>query len=176
MRRFFTSILILLMLCAPCYAQEPQPAPDGWVYMAYTYGGINFIVPVDTQLWDLSPSDRSMGIIMIGGNADFTIQLRQFSPEDISVDAFKDKLLKEPTAQVDVNEKDGSTIVCYQNTAASANSELFGIMLEGLDGNTYKISIFTGESEAFDSDAKVWEIAQIIADSVGLQDFSQWPI
>jgi hypothetical protein len=56
------------------------------------------------------------------------------------------------------------------------DSELYGIALTGLDDLFYKISLFTGENGAFDEDAKVWKIAEVLASTVRQRDFSEWKL
>ena len=133
-------------------------------------------MPDDIQFWDLYPYETEMGILFLGGSADYTIQLRRYLPEEFSIEEFKELLLNDPASDVTETERDGVSILSYRNMSPSADSQLFGILLEGLDGNIYKISIFTGESEDFSPEARVWEIAQTIADNVSIMDFSAWPV
>ncbi len=82
----------------------------------------------------------------------------------------------EPSADIRIDERDGKEILIYRNTKPNVHGELFGITMTGMDGNTYKISLFTGESEACDADAPVWKIAEIIAETTNYRDFAEWGI
>ena len=43
-------------------------------------------------------------------------------------------------------------------------------------GRPFKISIFTGMDEDCSAEAPVWDIAEQIADSVEIVDYSGWPV
>lgn len=181
MMKRFTLVLIaaLLMLWLPCALAEDQ-APlldeEGWAYIGYIDGGITFAVPRDYMSMDLSTSDIAQGYVLMGGNADFTMQLRVFPADEMRYDDFKALILQESTAEASTRMDEDSEILVYRNTRPSANSELYGIALTGLDGLLYKISIFTGADDAFGSEAPVWEIAETLGQSVCHQDFSEWGV
>ena len=147
-----------------------------WQYYGYTYGGITFAIPGNSYQYDLSQEYKDAGIVSLIGNEDYMLQLRKFAPDVMSYEQFKAYIQAEPTADVRTEERDGKEILIYRNTNANAYGELFGIAMTGTDGNTYKISLFTGESEAYEADAPVWKIAEIIAATTNYRDFSQWGI
>ena len=147
-----------------------------WQYYGYTYGGITFAIPGNSYQYDLSQEYKDAGIVSLVGNEDYMLQLRKFAPDVMSYEQFKAYIQAEPTADVRTEERDGKEILIYRNTNPNANGELFGIVMTGTDGNTYKISLFTGESEAYEADAPVWEIAEIIVATTNYRDFSQWDI
>lgn len=173
MRKLLLLVLFLSLMSIPACAQEWTMAPDGWVNMAYVYGGIDFIVPEDFETWELYQSEMEMGYILMGANPDFTLQIRGFTPEQITVEAFQEMLEGIPDAEMSLKETETGKILYYQNTAPTSDSELFGIVMDGIDGNIYKISIFTGEDGDCSKEAKVWSIAQAISQSVNIKDFSQ---
>ena len=80
-----------------------------------------------------------------------------------------------PNTQWEVSEERGTPVLCYRNLAATAITELVGVVITGTDGCMYKVSIFTGWDENFAEDAPVWEIAQVVADSLRYEDFSFFP-
>ena len=149
---------------------------DTWQYAGYTFGGITFAIPANSYQLEISQEYREAGIVLLIGNEDYMLQLRKFAPEVITYEQFKTAIQAEPSADVRTEERDGKEILIYRNTNANAYGELFGIAMTGTDGNTYKISLFTGESEAYEEDAPVWKIAEIIAETTNYRDFSQWGI
>ena len=175
MRKTLVCLLALLLLCTSAYAEEPVPAPEGWFFFGYTFGGITYAVPGDYEAWPPSDEEKAAGIITVGGNRDFTIQLRCFPPEAITYDGFVARISAEPTAQMSTRMVGEAEIVFYRNTNPNERSELYGIALTGLDGLLYKISIFTGADGAFGEDARVWEIVDVLAPTVRQMDFSEWP-
>ena len=175
MKKMLYLLLILCLLSSPCLAESIEETPEGWLYLGYTHGGITFLVPDNMETLELTPQEEAAGIILVGYNEDFTLQLRCFTPEALTWDAFQEIILDEPSANVEWLGEE-KNILCYTNTVPNANSELVGIALNGLDGSMYKISIFTGFSEDYSADAPVWEIARTIATSTSQMDFSQWPL
>ena len=175
MKKILICLLALMLLCASAYAEEPLYAEDGWSYFGYSFGGITYAIPNDYEEWPPSAEEKAAGIITIGGNRDFTIQLRCFPPEAITYDGFVELVKNEPTAELSTRTVGDAEIIYYRNTSPSEYSELYGIALTGLDGMLYKISIFTGMDGTFGDDASVWEIAETIASTVRQQDFSDWP-
>lgn len=172
---FLTLVMSLVFLTA--LADLPaQLNPEGWRYLGYTPAGITFLIPDDTQSIQLTAAEKTAGVIFLGMNEDYTVQLRQYQPEEANVAAFKAMLRFTPSAQVEVRDVGGTEVVCYRNTNPTGVSELYGIVLTGTDGCMYKISIFTGVDEDFSEDAAVWEIAAFIADSVSIVDYSDWPV
>lgn len=149
---------------------------EDWYYFGYTYGGVTFVVPTDSYSYPLDDAQKEAGIILVTGNADYTLQLRSFEPEVMTYKDLKQQMKKEITAEVHTEEREGKEVLFYRNKYPTEVSELYGIGLEGLDGKLYKISIFTGEKEEYKKDAVVWKIADIIAKSARNRDFSQWGI
>ena len=149
---------------------------EDWYYFGYTYGGVTFVVPTDSYSYPLDDAQKEAGIILVTGNADYTLQLRSFEPEVMTYKDLKQQMKKEITAEVHTEEREGKEVLFYRNKYPTEVSELYGIGLEGLDGKLYKISIFTGEKEEYKKDAVVWKIADIIAKSARNRDFSQWRI
>ena len=149
---------------------------EDWYYFGYTYGGVTFVVPTDSYSYPLDDAQKEAGIILVTGNADYTLQLRSFEPEVMTYKDLKQQIKKEITAEVHTEEREGKEVLFYRNKYPTEVSELYGIGLEGLDGKLYKISIFTGEKEEYKKDAVVWKIADIIAKSARNRDFSQWGI
>ena len=175
MKKLLVLTLILGLLVFSCAAENADFPPEDWFFIGYTYGGVTFPVPRDTQFYELTPQEQAMGIIVLCFNDDYMLQLRGFAPEALTWESYREKVLAEETALVSyLDEKE--SILCVQNTAPDANTELVGIALNGLDGNLYKVSIFTGADEDFSPDAAVWEIAQTVAAYTSQMDFSTWPL
>lgn len=149
---------------------------DSWYHLGYIYGSVAFAIPNESYQAEVSEEQKAAGILLVYGNDDYCMQLRRFEPAVTSYDDFKNFIQSEPTADVRFEERQGKEILFYRNTNPSAYGELFGIALQGTDGALYKISIFTGESEAYEEDAPVWKIAEIIAGSTTYRDFSEWGI
>ena len=182
MKTLFALVLALSLsasLCLSCASAEEDwtaLTPEGWKYIGYTYGGVTFAVPPDYENFGVNEDYKAAGYVLIGGSRDFTLVLRQFQPDQRDYASFKAIITGEKTAECRVRDDNGSEILTYRNTAPGKDSELYGIALTGLDGLFYKISIFTGDSERFDEDAPVWKIAEVIARSVRIQDFSEWGV
>ena len=182
----FMLVLTVLMLqvCAPAELNLDVTIDENgfisdvedWYYFGYTYGGVTFVVPTDSYSYPLDDAQKEAGIILVTGNADYTLQLRSFEPEVMTYKDLKQQMKKEITAEVHTEEREGKEVLFYRNKYPTEVSELYGIGLEGLDGKLYKISIFTGEKEEYKKDAVVWKIADIIAKSARNRDFSQWRI
>lgn len=175
MKKMFSIILILCLLGFPCLAENFESLPEDWFFMGYTYGGITFPVPRNISFLELSSQQQAAGVVVICYNDDFMLQLRGFSPSEMTWDKFRQRMLGEPTAEVSLLGEN-QDILYVRNTAATATSELANIALKGLDGNLYKISIFTGSDEDASPDARAWEIAQTIAAYTSQMDFSEWPL
>ena len=126
---------------------------EDWYYFGYTYGGVTFVVPTDSYSYPLDDAQKEAGIILVTGNADYTLQLRSFEPEVMTYKDLKQQMKKEITAEVHTEEREGKEVLFYRNKYPTEVSELYGIGLEGLDGKLYKISIFTGEKEEYKKDA-----------------------
>lgn len=173
LKKLLTIIVILVLTALPCFADTIATLPEGWMYAGYTHGGITFPVPADVVPYDLSEQELAMGIVLICYNADFMLQLRRFTPSELTWEQYRELMLGAATAEVRYSGDDPS-ILCVKNTVPSPDSELVGIALNGLDGNLYKISIFTGFDEDCSPDAIVWDIAQIIADYTSQMDFADW--
>ena len=149
---------------------------EGWSYVGSVDGGVTYPVPSDCNWYELFDTEREAGILSLLGNADCKIQLRAFQPEQLTFEDFRATIAAEPTAEITLREEEEGVILCYRNTAPTADGELYSVALTGLDGLLYKISVFTGDSEDFSPEAPVWQIAETIARYVRWQDFSQWPI
>ena len=160
----------------PAFPAEGILTDDTWQYVGYITGGVTFAVPKESCQADLTEKDKSSGILMLLWNDDYTLQLKVFEPEVMTYDRFRERVCSEPSARVSVRTSEGVEILSYRNTIPASYSELFGIVMTGLDGRMYKISVFTGDSESFGDDASVWKIAEIIEKTTRIQDFSEWGI
>ena len=173
-------LLLQLLLCLPALAETAglpeQPNPEGWRYMGYTPAGVTLLIPEDTQSYPLSAAERAAGILFVGANEEYTIQLRRYEPDQMDLAAFRAVLMLGSSAQVETRESGGTEILCYRNPNPTGVSELYGIALTGTDGCMYKISIFTGVDEDCSEDAPVWAIAETIAASVSIVDYTGWPL
>lgn len=169
-------LLAVLSLCVYAEDWSPLLAEDGWSYIGYTYGGVTFAVPNDYMSFTVSASDAARGCVLIGGNADFTLQMRVFQPEEMKYEDFRAKVMQEKNAACETRMDGDSEILSYRNTQPTGISELYGIAMTGLDGLLYKISIFTGNDEDCSEDAQVWKIAEVIGRTARHQDFSEWEI
>lgn len=178
-KRCLAFVLCLMMLISFTAVSEdwtPLLSDDGWRYIGYTYGGVTFAVPADYTSYGLTALQKANGYLIVGGNRDFTLQLRVFEPEVMTYDAFKAIISEEKTAEVSTRMYGETEILTFRNTIPSEVSELYGIVLTGLDGRFYKISIFTGDDELFGEDAPVWEIARVVGETTRIQDFTEWGI
>jgi len=166
---------LLLMLLAAASAEDFVPAelPDGWHFAGWIEGGLSFGVPVDTEIWKCEGEELAQGYIFFGMNDEYTIQLRAYQPWEMTYEDFKAMVENEPSAEVTLRQSGDTEILIYKNTAPGENTELVGIMAEGLDGKLYKLSIFTGTEGDFSAEAPVWEIADVIAGSFSIIDYSQ---
>ena len=175
MKKFLTLMLLLALMAAPCFAQEIVETPEGWVYLGYAPGGVSFLVPDDLESQPLSDKQQEAGVIVVSSNMDCTLTLRCFPPEFLTWEDLLAMVQQEPNVEVTLRGE-AENILCYRNTVPTANVELYGIALTGLDGNLYKLSIFTGVDGDFSEDAPVWDIAEFIAQNSSQVDFSQWPL
>ena len=178
-KRCLAFVLCLMMLISFTAVSEdwtPLLSDDGWSYIGYTYGGVTFAVPANYTSYGLTALQKANGYLIVGGNRDFTLQLRVFEPEVMTYDAFKAIISEEKTAEVSTRMYGETEILTFRNTIPSEVSELYGIVLTGLDGRFYKISIFTGDDELFGEDAPVWEIARVVGETTRIQDFTEWGI
>ena len=184
MKRLLALLVSLLLFTIPCAWGETnldvQVDENGllmdetWIYTGYVEGGVTFAIPAESVGYDVSLRERMAGILLVVGNEDYMLQLRRFPPDAMTFESFRATIEAEPTAESAVFERDGVEILTYRNTRPSVVGELYGIALTGLDGCLYKVSLFTGDSEAFDEEAPVWKISLIIASTCRLQDFSDW--
>ena len=180
--RLLLPLLLLVTSAAPAPSQtnldvrldEGLLIDDSWHYVGELTGGVTFAVPKDCESSELRPEEKAAGILLLYWGEDFTLQLRVFEPAALTYEQFKQRISGEPTAEVRVRMSGGTEILSYRNTRPNANSELYGIVLTGLDGRLYKISLFTGSSESFAPDAPVWKIAEIVEQTAGIRDFSEW--
>ena len=171
---FFAAAALMFTCALAENATGLMTADDGWGYVGYVYGGITFAVPGDYTSFGVSEADAARGCVIIGGNERFTLQVRGFDPDMMKYGDFKAVIQQEASADWSVRMDGDLEILTYRNTRPSAVSELYGIVMTGLDGRLYKISIFTGADEAFGEDAPVWEIAEKIGKTARHQDFSEW--
>ena len=147
---------------------------ESWTYYGYTYGGIGFAVPAECYMYDLTAAEMNAGVILLLGNDDFMLQLRGFEPEQQTYEQFKQKVLETPSAETNIRDINGTEVLTYKNTRATASSELYGIVMTGIDGKMYKVSIFTGDNERFDAEAPVWKIAEIVGATCNVMDYSSF--
>ncbi|MBE5780093.1 MAG: hypothetical protein E7331_12295 [Clostridiales bacterium] len=175
MKKMIVVVLLLCLQVFPCFAESIESLPEDWYFVGYTYGGITFPVPDDVEFFELSEQDKANGIILVCFNQDFTLQLRQFAPSDITWDEFTEIMAGESSADVSYLDE-AKSILHVKNTSPTANSELVSISMNGLDGNMYKISIFTGMDEDCSAGARVWECAQTVSAYTRYMDFSDWPL
>lgn len=175
MRKLIALLLILLLMPA-ALAEETVIQPDGWQYTGYVPGGVTFLVPEDMQSFMLYPAERAAGVLLVGGSMDYTVQLRRFEPDVLTLKTLILSMMQRPEADVRVVMHGDARVLIYRNTAPTADSELCGAAITGLDGCLYKVSVFTGFSEDCSETAPVWEISRIITESLRQEDFSQFPI
>ena len=179
MMRKMLMIVLCMLLCLPALAETAavpaQPNPEGWRYLGYTPAGVTMLIPEDTQSYSLTAAERAAGILFVGANEAYTIQLRRYEPDQMDLAAFR-AMMTFAGAQVETREDGGTQIFSYRNPNPTGTSELFGVALTGTDGCMYKISIFTGVDEDCSDTAPVWEIAEYIAGSVSIVDYSGWPM
>ena len=188
-RPFFGIFLILAVLLAlpakPAAAfastgigagadDEILLSSDGWSYVGHLHSGITFAIPSDSYQGELNESDMRQGMCLHLWNDDYTLVLKCFGHGTEDYEAFKKTILADKTADTAVRDREGTEIFIYRNTTPAAVTELYGIALIGLDGELYKISVFTGDSEKYGPEDPVWEIADTIGKTVRLQDFSEW--
>ena len=67
---------------------------ENWYYFGYTYGGVTFVVPTDSYSYPLDDAQKEAGIILVTGNADYTLQLRSFEPEVMTYKDLKQQMKK----------------------------------------------------------------------------------
>ena len=170
------ALLLLALLPGALTEGELRPAPEGWVNIGWIEGGISLAVPDDFEQSYILPEYADMGIVILGGDADFMLQLRRFAPETLNYAEFLAMVEAQPGAEVSVRMDGEVEIAEYRNTTPDSDSELYGVILTGLDGCLYKVSVFTGDDGAFADDAPVWTIAETLGASVHLVDFSGWGI
>ena len=189
MRLFFSMTMILAALLAlpamPAAADgstgigigeddEILLSRDGWSYVGHTHSGITFAIPSDSYQGELNESDMRQGMCLHLWNDDYTLVLKCFGHGTEDYEAFKKTILADETAETAVRDREGADIFIYRNTTPTAVTELYGIALIGLDGELYKISVFTGDSEKYGPEDPVWEIAETVGKTARLQDFSEW--
>lgn len=172
-------LLAVWLLCLPALAETAavpaQPNPEGWRYLGYTPAGVTMLIPEDTQSYPLTGAEQAAGILFVGANEAYTMQLRRYEPGQMNLTVFS-AMMRYAGARVESRESGGTQILSYINTNPTGTSELCGIALTGTDGCMYKISIFTGTDEDFSADAPVWAIARTIAESVSIVDYTGWPM
>ena len=189
MRKALFAIAICLIAALACTAvaetnlnpafmgEDPEMVVDEtWVYAGWLEGGITWAIPRDSEQWELNDEDAARGVVYFVSDQDYSLQLRAYEPEAMTFGAFRDRMTAAGAADRATRTVGETEVFSYRNPAPSAYAELYGIAVTGLDGRLYKISIFTGDSERFDEDAPVWKIAEVIARSVRIQDFSEWGV
>lgn len=138
MKKHFPALILCLMLLASLtgFSEEWSPllADDGWSYIGYTYGGVTFAVPDDYASYNLTAAQKANGVLIVGGSRDFTLQMRVYEPEVMNYEDFMQLIAAEKTAEVQTRLDGETEILTYRNTAPGAYSELYGIVLTGLDG------------------------------------------
>ena len=121
---------LLLSAAAPCETAaetnqvtnlDIQAEPGGflfddtWMYTGYTYGGVTFAIPKESNSYELTDQFREAGIVLLIGNDDFCLQLRKFDPEVLSYEQFKEIIQAEPTAETRIKERNGKEVFIYRN-------------------------------------------------------------
>lgn len=175
MRRFLMLLLALLLAVLPAAAEEIEIQPEGYTYCGYMPGGITFLMPKDMVSYELYEEEKQAGILIYAESQNCSIQLRRFEPDEMTMPQFLQLVQQAPNTYWEVSEERGTPVLCYRNLAASDRTELVGVVITGTDGCMYKVSIFTGWDGNFAEDAPVWEIAQVVADSLRHEDFSFFP-
>lgn len=165
-------LLLTLLLCVPAMAESVLPeAADAtdWALVGYSPAGLTFSVPWDTQSFALTDEEKEAGFRFLGMSADYTIQMRQYSPDEMNLDIFANMMgifSGSEGERITVNEVE---MLIYRNVNPSTETELCGIAFTGLDGCMYRLSFFTGTSGDFSDAAPVWAIAHAVALSVTLE-------
>lgn len=181
MKKFLLMALAFCLFCAPVWAENTTEEtasslkPDEYHFANFIEGGINFLVPDDFTTFPLYETEKAAGYLFFGGNEHFTMSMRRYTPEEMTLPEFTLILINDSGTEVTLQENNGAPVVIYYNLNPQPNLQLCGAALVGLDGMMYKISIFTGDHNDISEEAPVWEISQIILNSVCLVDFSSTP-
>lgn len=175
MRRYLMLLMALLIAVLPAAAVEIEIQPEGYTYCGYMPGGITFLIPKDMVNCELYEEEKLAGILFYAESQSSSIQLRRFEPDQMTMPQFLQMVQQAPNTHWEVSEERGTPVLCYRNLAATAITELVGVVITGTDGCMYKVSIFSGWDENVAEDAPVWEIAQVVADSLRHEDFSFFP-
>ena len=175
MRRYLMLLMALLIAFLPAAAEEIEIQPEGYTYCGYMPGGITFLMPENMVSYALYEAEKQAGILIYAESRNCSIQLRRFEPDQMTMPQFLQMVQQAPNTYWEVSEERGTPVLCYRNLAATASTELLGVVITGTDGCMYKVSIFSGWDENVAEDAPVWEIAQVVADSLRHEDFSFFP-
>ena len=166
MRRIALLIAIFMLFSFTAFGEDIIYAPDGWVFVGYPAGDVVFAVPETYVSREVSQESAAKGYVEIGGNSEFTLQVRAFEPESATYEEFVSRLTTERPVTLTEHEVDGVTVASYVRGDATAESELFGIVITGSDGRLYKLSIFAGGDGDISGDSKALEIGRIMAGTV----------
>lgn len=165
--------------CDSCgHAEEETPdapkIPEGWKRIWNEEGGILFAVPANVVSWELDGEDAD--VLWRGSNQDITVQLRAYAAEELTYEEFVGLLDEYEYAVTDVRSVDGTEITIYNNPEPAANMQLSGAVLNGTDGRLYKLSVFSGDSDDFAEDAAVWELSEMLMQTVQVRKFFGWNV
>ena len=175
MRRFLLILLAMVLIILPAAAEDIEIQPEGYTYCGYMPGGITFLMPENMVSCELYEWEKQAGILVYAESQECSIQLRRFEPDVMTMPQFLQLVQMEKNIQWDVSLERGTPVLCYRNTAATANTELVGVVITGTDGCMYKVSIFTGWDGNYAEDAPAWEIAEVVSASLRHEDFSFFP-
>ena len=175
MRKLLLCLLALLLAVLPALAEDIEVQPEGYTNCGYMPGGITFLIPEDMVSCELYDWEIQAGMLLYAESETCSIQLRRFEADAMTQDQFLALVKQEPTVQWEILQERGTPVLYYRNQAPNAATELVGVVITGTDGCMYKVSIFTGWDENFAADAPVWEIAQVLAESIRHEDFSFIP-
>lgn len=175
LRRFLVLLMALMLTLLPAAAEEIEIQPEGYRYCGYIPGGITFLLPNDMVSYELYEEEKLAGILIYAESQNCSIQLRRFEPDEMTLPQFLQLVQQARNTHWEVSEERGTPVLCYRNLAANDRTELVGVVITGTDGCMYKVSIFTGWDGNFAEDAPVWEISQMIANSLRHEDFTFLP-
>ena len=172
-------LLLSLLLIVPAMAETVLPETESllpeaadttdWAMVGYSPAGLTFLVPADTQSFTLTDAEKEAGYRFLGMNADYTIQMEQYTKDVMTLDVFSSMIGIFSGAEGEMITINDVEILIYRNPTPSTETELCGIALMGLDGCMYRFSFFTGTSGDFSDDAPVWAIARAVAESMKLE-------
>lgn len=175
MSRVLMLVMALLLAVLPVAAEDIEIQPEGYTYCGYMPGGITFLIPKDMVSCELYEWEKQAGVLIYAESQTCSIQLRRFEPDAMTLLQFLQLVQQEPNVEWKTGNERGTLVLYYRNQAPAATTELAGVVITGMDGCMYKVSVFTGWDENFAADAPVWDIAQVLADSIRHEDFSFFP-